>query len=179
MVKRFLITTAMEDTWCGNKPVLFLGEWCKRYSRKEHWSSMDAEVLPYHWDDRVKLFSDYQYLQEFYERLLFDLSDQLNRMHGTNYGVRYWRILVGRWLGYFLQILFDRWTTIHEALAKYNLEGSIVFIDSENQLIPNDMTHFINLFVSDEWNHYIYSVILQRYTNISCEKKVYSYPEKQ
>ena len=72
-MKRLLITTALEETWGDGQPVLFLGEWCRRYSLKDHWSKMDAEVLPYHWNDRAKLYADYQYLREFYERLLRDL----------------------------------------------------------------------------------------------------------
>ena len=82
-MKRLLITTALEETWGDGQPVLFLGEWCRRYSLKDHWSKMDAEVLPYHWNDRAKLYADYQYLREFYERLLRDLSAQLNISRGT------------------------------------------------------------------------------------------------
>ena len=26
--KRFLITTALEETWVFDQPVVFLGEWC-------------------------------------------------------------------------------------------------------------------------------------------------------
>ena len=68
MVERLLITTAVEDTWPKNHdiPVLFLGEWCRLYSRRSHWKKMNAEVLPYHWDDRDKLYNDYQYLNNIY-----------------------------------------------------------------------------------------------------------------
>ena len=72
--KRFLITTALEVTWVEDQPILFLGEWCRLYSRKQRWSKMNALVQAYHWDDREKLFSDYIYLNSLYERLLLDLS---------------------------------------------------------------------------------------------------------
>lgn len=35
MVKRFLITTALEETWLEDETVLFLGKWCRRSSRKD------------------------------------------------------------------------------------------------------------------------------------------------
>ena len=54
-MKRLLVTTALEETWGDGEPALFLGEWCRLHSRENHWSKMDAEVLPYHWDDREKL----------------------------------------------------------------------------------------------------------------------------
>jgi putative transferase (TIGR04331 family) len=74
VVKRFLITTALEESWHDNEPVLFLGEWCRRYSRKNRWFKMNAEVLPYYLDERAKLHTDYLYLQEFYEQILRDLT---------------------------------------------------------------------------------------------------------
>ena len=43
-MKRFLITTALEETWRDDEPVLFLGEWCRLYSRKDRWSKIDAEI---------------------------------------------------------------------------------------------------------------------------------------
>ena len=78
MVKRFLITTAIEETWPKDSdiPVLFLGEWCRIYSRRERWSIMNAEVLSYHWDDRQKLDNDYQYLSDIYEITLQALQKQ-------------------------------------------------------------------------------------------------------
>ena len=107
MKKKYcIVTTADERTWPDNKPILFLGEWCKRFSRKKNWNKLDSETLKYHWDDRDKLREDYSYLQEQHEVLLRDLSKQLNKIHKKNYSIRYWRILIGPWLGYFTQVLF-------------------------------------------------------------------------
>lgn len=45
---RFLITTADERTWKFDRPVIFLGEWCRSYSRRDVWGAMDAVMaLPY------------------------------------------------------------------------------------------------------------------------------------
>jgi len=164
-----LVTTALEETWPDdNQPVLFLGEWCRLHSRKEHWSMMDAEVMPYHWNDREKLFIDYQYLQEFYERLLGDLSQRLNKIHSVNHGLRYWRILVGVWLGYFTQVLFDRWTCIQQAANESDTLHTTVLTGMQTGLVPNDMNDFNELYHDDVWNHYIYAEILRHYTKISC-----------
>ena len=74
MAKRFLITTSDERTWKKDEKILFLGEWCKRLSREELWGQLDYKVLPYHWDDRNRMFSDYQYLKDVYEKHLKILS---------------------------------------------------------------------------------------------------------
>lgn len=168
MVKRFLITTALEETWRGDEPVLFLGEWCRRYSRKPQWERLDAELLPYHWDDRQKLRADYLYLQDLYERLLGELSVQLNEMHAVDHDIRYWRILIGPWLGYFTQALFDRWSSVQQAAGTYDLSGTIVLAGQEERLIPRDMAEFNRLFTGDEWNHCLYAFILRRHTRVAC-----------
>lgn len=168
--KRFLITTALEETWADDRPVLFLGEWCLLYSRKERWSQMDAELPPYHWSDRDRFHTDYLYLSDFYERVLGDLAIHLNEIHGTAYSLRYWRILIGPWLAYFIHMLFDRWQSIHAALRHSDIEGSIIIAGNDEKLIPNDMDHFVELFIEDEWNHYIYATILQYIGSVPCTR---------
>src|SRR5207244_625700 len=123
---RFLVTTAWEDSWVDDEPVLFLGNWCRLYSRRERWSAMDAEVLPWHWADRARYYTDYDYVVGFYERALGAVGAALNAKHGVDYPVRYWRILVGPWLGHFIQILFDRWLSIEEAVRWCDLSGTIL-----------------------------------------------------
>jgi putative transferase (TIGR04331 family) len=169
--KRFLITTALEDTWLDDRPVLFLGKWCQLYARQERWSKIDAKVLPYHWDDRGKFYSDYLYLIDFYERALVDLATQLNCIHGTTHGLRYWRILVGPWLAYFVQILFDRWLSINAAANQFDIEGTIVISGCDDEMVPNDMSHFSELMISDIWNHKIYAYAIEFLESISIFKK--------
>ena len=170
MVARTLITTADEQAWPAeeHEPVLFLGEWCKRYSRKEQWKKFDSEILPYHWDNRNLLYEDYKYLQEFYEELLIELSQKLNQIHETDHNLRYWRILIGPWLGYFTQILFDRWKSIQEATNNYELSKTIIRDYTKESFVPNDMTDFMKLAVKTEWNHYIYAKILKEHTSVPC-----------
>jgi putative transferase (TIGR04331 family) len=132
---------------------------------------MDAEVLPYHWDDRAQLHADFVYLQGLHERLLRNLAADLNQMHGVDHGIRFWRILVGPWLGYFVQMLFDRWICIQRAIRDFDLSGTVVLFGCEEALIPNDMVEFAHLFVEDEWNHHIYGAILQHFTHVPCQRR--------
>ena len=46
--KRYLITTEDEATWKFDRPVIFLGEWCRLYDRKHIWQNIDAiDAKPY------------------------------------------------------------------------------------------------------------------------------------
>ena len=161
MVARFLVTTAIEETWpADNVPVLFLGQWCRLYERRSAWAHRDALVAPYHWDDRQKLHQDYLYLQTLYEELLHKLAAQLNALHRVNHSLRYWRILVGPWLGYFTQILFDRWSMLRRVLQDHEIAGVRVLRYTQCELVPNDMAEFSRFLIGDAWNQVLYGQIL-------------------
>lgn len=167
---RYLITTANERTWKVDQPILFLGDWCKLYSRRKFWDKLDSETVPYHWKDRTRLQNDYNYLCECFERVLPILANQLNEIHGVNLSMRYWRILIGPWLAYFIHILFDRWCSIQDAVLNFRLTGTTVIVGRETEMVPNDMKEFYECMSGDEWNHYIYSVILKIVTNIPIDE---------
>ena len=170
MVARFLVTTALEDTWpVDNSPLLFLGEWCRLYSKKSSWENLDSVVAPYHWDDRQKLHKDYLYLQSLYEVLLKQLASQLNELHRVDHSLRYWRILIGPWLGYFIQMLFDRSVMLQQVLHKYDISDVRVIRRSEGELVPNDFAEFVSLFSNDHWNEFIYGQILV-FMGVQCNK---------
>lgn len=158
--QRYLITTALEETWVHGQPVLFLGEWCRLYSRKELWSDMDAVVQPYHWDDRDRHYHDSEYVHDLFERMLVDLADRLNGLNGVDHSLRYWRILVGPWLAYFVNVLFDRWSSVKSAFDNFEISGTTILAGNDDNLTPNDMSSFGDLITGDEWNHYIYAEIL-------------------
>ena len=127
---------------------------------------MNAEVLPYHWDDRDKLYNDYQYLNNIYENKLKIIKNELNKIHSVNYSLRYWRILVGPWLSYFIQIVFDRWSMLKCAFENYEISGCRVLLNNESEYIPKDFIHFHNLFIDDNWNEMIYGQLLDKYWNV-------------
>lgn len=171
-ISRFLVTTAEEASWPSKgASILFLGEWCRLYERKEVWEGLDAELMPYHWDDRQKLDTDFHYLIKLHETLLSELAQKLNEIHAVNYSLRYWRVLVGPWLGYFTQILFDRWSSIKQAESEYDLSGTIILQGNEEELVPNDMSSFIAMFLEDTWNHHIYSLIIKKFTHLRFETR--------
>ena len=167
-MKRLLVTTALEESWVDTVPMLFLGEWCRLYSRRRRWSELNAVVLPYHWDDETKFASDSLSLMSLHEELLVELSDFLNDHHGVDHSLRYWRILIGPWLGYFVQALFDRWASVHHAVSTQELSGTIVLVGLKEARVPNDMFDYLNLRLSHGWNHHLYARILLDFTDVPC-----------
>jgi putative transferase (TIGR04331 family) len=166
-----LVTTALEETWDKQKKIIFLGDWCLLEKRKHQWASLEYKVLEYHWDDRKKLNKDYIYLKSFHERLLKDLAMQLNHIHGVKHNLNYWRVLVGPWLGYFTQILFDRWESVEQALQTGEVSETVSLNYQENTLVPFDMLDFQRLYLDEGWNHFIYIEILKLNGGLNFIKK--------
>jgi putative transferase (TIGR04331 family) len=163
MIGRCLITSSIEETWPKDHPVLFLGEWCKLYSRKKHWSKLDAKVLSYHWYDRVKLKNDLFYLQHVREVLLNDLAKQLNKVHEVNHSNLYWDILIGVWLNTFIETIYDKWYSLKSAIESNHITSCIVIERDPVTMVPFDMHGFSILLGSNEWNEYLCSQLLINY----------------
>ena len=110
-------------------------------------------------------YLDLQYLQEFYEQMLNSTANKLNEIHNVDHSLRYWRILIGPWLGYFLHMLFDRWSSIHQAFNEYDISQTSILEYQSESVISQGMWDFHDYYVSDEWNHFIYGQILQTKEN--------------
>jgi putative transferase (TIGR04331 family) len=164
---RFLITTAEERTWVTDQPILFLGEWCKQFSKRQEWENIDNEIVPYHWDDRKKLQNDYLFLQDLHEELLKELALELNRQHNVDHSLRYWRILLGPWLMYFVEIVFDRWEMIKRAEADFEIVGVNIIESEQDKITPGNMSQFNNILTSDTWNEALFGELIKNYTSIT------------
>jgi putative transferase (TIGR04331 family) len=159
-MKRFLVTTSLKKTWpSSNTPILFIGEWCLLYSEKDNWGKLDFRVLPYHWDNRKKFADDFDYLKSLYEILLPQLANKLNDIHGVNHSIHYWRINLGPWLNYFIQVIYDRWFMLKAASESNEISSIKILKRKKGDLIPNDTSEFINFITNDDWNEMIYAEI--------------------
>lgn len=152
---RFLITTAEEASWNVERPIAFLGEWCRPPARRAVWQALDATVLPYHWDDREKFFRDYLLLEGVYERILAQLSRQLGRLHGVTENVRHWRIIIGPWLRFFIDAVFDRYESMRMAAESAGVDDTWVLRYDLTDWVPADFNEFYSQFTSDSWNHIV------------------------
>ena len=162
-MSKTLVTTALESTWPKEGTVLFLGSWCCSFSKRAHWASLESEICPYHWDDRNKLIKDYDYLECIYERFLVVLAKKLNELHGTNFSDRFWRILIGPWLYTCVQVVFDRWFMLKEAIESQEMVQLYALDKDISCLATNDLDAFNEAIEGDEWNEALYSVLVEKF----------------
>ena len=165
----FLATTALKDFWDTSKPLLFLGGWCKRYSRKPFWEPLAGEVLPSPWQDTQELYGACDYVSAVYERLLPVLGEALNAAHRVNHSVRYWRIFLGPWLQLYIPALYDRYMCLRYALDRYPRFTTTV-LARDNWVTPINTLEFVQLLKEDSYNLQMYSRIFSALGMVFPEK---------
>lgn len=156
-----LIKTAIDFVdYDNNQDSILLGDWCLK-DLEDILGSVDKyNKVPYHWDDREKYAGDYIYLTELYEASLSQLARSLNTIHSTNYDITYWRTLIGPWLRYFIDALFDRYECVKRAKSAGSITKSTIYPYNLDDFCPADFVEFWNDFTTDEWNEVVFSECL-------------------
>ncbi|MDH5731086.1 MAG: LIC12162 family protein, partial [Gammaproteobacteria bacterium] len=161
MVNRLLVTSPNEQTWGNGQSILFVDEWCKPKSKEKLWRNYDFDVVPYHWNDRQRLYEDYIYLADLYEHILEQIAQSLNDYHKKSYSRRYWRIVIGPWLYYSIQIIFDRWQMMTRALEKAPTAETYALKLPFSEWIPHSFQDFHRSYLTYNWNHWLCTEVLQ------------------
>ena len=153
-----LIKTSIDfiETKDKNNDVL-LGLWCLKNSNKILEDQNKYKIVSYHWNDRNKYSRDYFYLESLYERLLLQLAKELDEIHGVNQNLKYWRIVIGPWLRFFIDVIFDRYECIKEAKESYPELTTKNFSYNLDDWCPSNFSEFWAHITSDEWNEVVFS----------------------
>jgi len=157
------VLTGNEETWGTSESLLFLGEWCKRYDRRDIWTNREFKTVPFHWNNREKLHRDYNYLESLHNTLIGVLSQSLNHFHNVSYSERYWQILLDPWLMSYLGVMFDRWECLRYAFLYGDSSAlTVLMVQSSNLSAPNSYEDYIQKAAySDDWNQSVYQRIIE------------------
>lgn len=158
---RFLITTADERTWKSDRPVLFLGEWCRRYDRRSIWESMDAIVAPPYGTSQVQHDRDAAQAKALEEALFELLIPMLNQYHQKHCDSRYWKIILGHWLRRFTNVVFNRFRTLEQCVESHAISGTTAFSSQDYALVTQDSATFVQACNDAIWNNVFWSRIQQ------------------
>lgn len=117
--------------------------------------------MPSPWDDEERYREAALYVDQVYERLLGHLGEHLSRVHGVGSGVRYWRIIVGPWLMFFIHVVYDRYEHLKAACRMAERVETDVMAGG----LPTaaDTADWLNrAHRSDAYNLQLFSEILRR-----------------
>ena len=155
-----------------SSPLLLAGRWCE-INNEDFLKAEEYQVVKYPWDDRKKLVQAYEETERIYNILLPKLSQWLNDYHGENHTEKYWEIIIGIWLRYFIQMIYDRYEVISSAVSECS--GLSAYILS-NEIVPKDFNDFFKKHTEDDfYNSHIFSQILEYFKD---QIHLYPFPPK-
>ena len=161
MYNYYLATTGMSKIWDLEKELLLLGPWCREGGKNERLlEGRDYLFAPSPWKPAFKIKEAEDYCRNVYERLLPQLSERLNYIHQVSHPVKYWRVLIGPWLLYFIEVLYDRYKRIEKVLKLFPNLYTHCLPKEELGLVSFDTYDFVTEKVRDDYyNLKLFSII--------------------
>jgi len=156
----YLATTAQDYLWQTDEKIVFLGDWCLLHTRRSLWKGIDGQVMINCFSEDESSHEAYGYVREVYESVLPQLAEVLNSVHGTDFSLRYWRILLGPWLQSYLTATYDRYRHIEHALSEFPRLTTTVLSEDSFETPSDTLSYVTNLF-EDSFNLQIYSKIFR------------------
>tara|TARA_B100001248_G_C27390364_1_gene462040 strand:+ start:1100 stop:2761 length:1662 start_codon:yes stop_codon:yes gene_type:complete len=108
----------------------------------------------------------------YYEHLLNIIYPRLNKLHGLNWKKRSWRILIGPWLARFVYIIFNRYQIIKKVKLKNKTLINKISLFKNKIIIPEDLNHFTNLSMTNQYNFFIYNLLIKKNNIEKIEDKI-------
>lgn len=158
--KKHLIICANEHTWKFDRPVVFLGEWCKLYNRKHIWQDMNYVVASPYGMSIIQKDADYKEVRSLENILIKNLCNTLNQHHGVHYSERFWTIVLGHWLRRYISIILNRVKTIEMCFNEYQITSTTLYNNENYSLATHDSYSAILASNDDLWNYKLNSRIL-------------------
>lgn len=170
----FLATTSLNKFWNKQaKNGIFLGEWCKIYSKKKEYEQLNFDTLKYIWSDLEELDNAFEFCDKLYPKLLSYISNILNKYHDTNHTNDYWDIILRPWLYQYIHVIYDKYR--HIKLAKDTYKDIYTYTLDENsyEFVSNCENFLSHVGKNDKYNLQIYSQII-KHLNINNTSKEYT-----
>ena len=167
--KTYLITTGLKDSWPINiSNSSYISSWCFNSILEEK----NQIVSDHPWDNRRLYFEDYKYINHLNEKILDQLTINFNIINKTNKSKKYWRIILGPWLLSFVTICLNHWRLInHIYKNSKNLKTLVCNLDEDNMIL-NDMKDLKKVYLSDEWNHFLFFKLIDFINTNTDENKI-------
>ena len=112
------------------------------------------------------------------ELVFLDLANELNRLHGTAFPLRYWRIVVGAWFQQFAQVVHMRLRIAEYVFETYGALKVAKLDLTWQELLPVTHDEASLLFATDIWNHHIYVEAFNFVAKSASETVLVSSPER-
>jgi len=155
-MRDYLITDFLQHTDFKNiksKKYLEIPKFDKKFN-------LSKDVIFYKdWKTSKNKIRDIKKNIKIYNHFLGELTIYLNNYHRKQYSKRYWEIMIGTWLYWFISSITFKWNLI-ESLKNRKY---FFFKKEINQydLIPHGIEDYTRISISNYWNHHFFSRIIE------------------
>ena len=105
---------------------------------------------------RNERIREFKYINKITSYILDLFKLTLNGINLENHSKRYWEIIIGPWLHYFICSTRNRYNKIQYIIDNNNEAYFFGKFQFNENLIPQDTKHFQSLHCENSWNNYIY-----------------------
>jgi putative transferase (TIGR04331 family) len=119
-MKNYLALTGLSDCWDIESRLFLLGPWCISENTKKILENKEYTVVPSPFKPAYKIKEAADYCDNLYEKLLPQITSNLNKIHEISFSEKYWRIIVGPWLYFFIGTFYDRFKRIQHATTLFD-----------------------------------------------------------
>ena len=127
-------------------------------------SSSKIKYSFYHWDDKKKLYKDIKYIETVTQKILKILVKKLNEQHRINLSIRSWKIILGPWLWWFLDTVFERYQSLKCHLRKN--PKRLLYFFSKKEKLSKSGEKMSNFYFDEFWTHQIFFKITKYFFSI-------------
>ena len=146
---------------------IYIGDWCcdfEYFSDKKKVNIFDS----YNWrSERIRNTQNI-YIKKIYEKLLINISNFLNIYHKKNYNLKYWEILISRWLWFYIINSYSRWKIAKKILKEKRINEILSLNFNDEDIIGQNTLHSHKIMNSRDnyWSHYMFIKIFKYISKI-------------
>jgi len=143
------VSEGMDISFSGLEE-LFLDRWSLPLSKPyKHAKVVESYINDNNEQDK---YHDFQEMEVIVRN---KLCGALNDIHGIKYSQKFWDIVLGHWVRFFVGYIYNRYETVQHCLNNYNIRSvGLIEVDKET-LIPQDYPDFTKILNKKSFNIFV------------------------
>ena len=177
-----LITSSDCSTSDIDGEIVLLGSWCQKNRQQKVGLELNVVMANPYGVEILEKERDLKITEDIADGLLQKIAIILNEYHGQSRSVRYWKIIIGKWLKTYVELIFNRHSTLVSCFNEYSID-TVYIGRTQSNTITKNLEGFKEAIANDFWNNEVVFSILEDFfiekkiikrESIEIEKKVYS-----
>ena len=162
-MKYTLILNSNKNNWPTDQNLCFLGHWCLEQIKDSFRNISKYKLINKIKKNDKDVDQDVDNMIKIYSSLQKDIKFFLNNFHRVSYSDRFWEIIIGPWLKTFIGIVYQRYTSLENALKDEMIDNILLVKSNLDDLSTNnvsDLEYKASKNIN-EWNTILYTHIFE------------------